>query len=217
MLTVKKDGFVLDYPVTSSTSSTSEIEAWLRERRQCARLRRASSRSRRNRLIWAYADQLDRFSASGITSISFRRTSSSTGPLRSLLRARAARGAAVGRHAPPAPASRPRAPRASQGDALRALRASSIAEKFLIPYNEKLYACDLPGRSDKDAMGRFFPHADLTGHLHSQHERLRKNATYNSDVHVSRRGRDRIREGDRERGAPGWHRAWRELALCRST
>jgi protoporphyrinogen oxidase len=36
----------------------------------------------------------------------------------------------------------------------------SIAEKFLIPYNEKLYACDL-GTLDKDAMGRFFPHADL--------------------------------------------------------
>lgn len=31
----------------------------------------------------------------------------------------------------------------------------SIAEKFLIPYNEKLYACDL-NRLDVDAMGRFF-------------------------------------------------------------
>ena len=35
----------------------------------------------------------------------------------------------------------------------------SIAEKFLIPYNEKLYACDL-NRLDVDAMGRFFPYAD---------------------------------------------------------
>lgn len=35
----------------------------------------------------------------------------------------------------------------------------SIADKFLIPYNEKLYACDL-NRLDKDAMGRFFPYAD---------------------------------------------------------
>lgn len=34
-----------------------------------------------------------------------------------------------------------------------------IAEKFLIPYNEKLYACDL-NRLDTDAMGRFFPYAD---------------------------------------------------------
>lgn len=35
----------------------------------------------------------------------------------------------------------------------------SIAEKFLIPYNEKLYACDL-NTLDKDAMGRFFPYAE---------------------------------------------------------
>ncbi|MDE5567200.1 MAG: FAD-dependent oxidoreductase [Muribaculaceae bacterium] len=34
----------------------------------------------------------------------------------------------------------------------------SIAEKFLIPYNEKLYACDL-NRLDMEAMGRFFPKA----------------------------------------------------------
>lgn len=34
----------------------------------------------------------------------------------------------------------------------------SIAEKFLIPYNEKLYACDLD-LLDKNAMGRFFPKA----------------------------------------------------------
>ncbi|WP_293713930.1 NAD(P)-binding protein [uncultured Parabacteroides sp.] len=35
----------------------------------------------------------------------------------------------------------------------------SIAEKFLIPYNEKLYACNLD-ILDMDAMGRFFPKAD---------------------------------------------------------
>ena len=35
----------------------------------------------------------------------------------------------------------------------------SIAEMFLIPYNEKLYACDL-NKLDTEAMGRFFPHAD---------------------------------------------------------
>ena len=34
-----------------------------------------------------------------------------------------------------------------------------IAERFLVPYNEKLYATDLD-RLDKDAMGRFFPYAD---------------------------------------------------------
>lgn len=35
-----------------------------------------------------------------------------------------------------------------------------IAERFLVPYNEKLYATDLGGL-DVDAMGRFFPYADL--------------------------------------------------------
>lgn len=35
----------------------------------------------------------------------------------------------------------------------------SIAEKFLIPYNTKLYAIDLD-ELDVDAMGRFFPYAD---------------------------------------------------------
>lgn len=36
----------------------------------------------------------------------------------------------------------------------------SIAEKFLIPYNEKLYACNLDSL-DKNSMGRFFPYADI--------------------------------------------------------
>ena len=35
----------------------------------------------------------------------------------------------------------------------------SIADKFLIPYNTKLYACNLDSL-DKDAMGRFFPYAE---------------------------------------------------------
>lgn len=35
-----------------------------------------------------------------------------------------------------------------------------ICERFLIPYNEKLYACDLD-ILDENAMGRFFPYADL--------------------------------------------------------
>ena len=35
----------------------------------------------------------------------------------------------------------------------------SISEKFLIPYNEKLYACNLD-LLDYDSMGRFFPYAD---------------------------------------------------------
>ena len=53
----------------------------------------------------------------------------------------------------------------------------SIAEKFLIPYNEKLYACDLD-RLDMNAMGRFFPKAnkeDIISNFRSQ-----DNSSYNS-------------------------------------
>ena len=53
----------------------------------------------------------------------------------------------------------------------------SIAEKFLIPYNEKLYATDL-GTLDKDAMGRFFPHANLTDIVRNM--KVANNATYNA-------------------------------------
>ena len=53
----------------------------------------------------------------------------------------------------------------------------SIAEKFLIPYNEKLYATDL-GTLDKDAMGRFFPHANLTDIIRNM--KVADNASYNA-------------------------------------
>ena len=41
---------------------------------------------------------------------------------------------------------------------LTARYGEGICDKFLIPYNEKLYATDL-GKLDPGAMGRFFPHA----------------------------------------------------------
>jgi protoporphyrinogen oxidase len=53
----------------------------------------------------------------------------------------------------------------------------SIAEKFLIPYNEKLYATDL-ATLDKDAMGRFFPHANLTDIIRNM--KVADNASYNA-------------------------------------
>jgi protoporphyrinogen oxidase len=66
---------------------------------------------------------------------------------------------------------------ASFKDMLYARFGRAIAEKFLIPYNEKLYACDL-GTLDKDAMGRFFPHADLTDIIRNM--KVKNNATYNA-------------------------------------
>ena len=54
---------------------------------------------------------------------------------------------------------------------------AGIAERFLIPYNEKLYACDLAAL-DTVAMGRFFPHADLTDIVRNM--RVSDNASYNA-------------------------------------
>ncbi len=53
----------------------------------------------------------------------------------------------------------------------------SIAEQFLVPYNEKLYACDLD-TLDQDAMGRFFPHADIADIIRNM--RTPDNAGYNA-------------------------------------
>ncbi|RAL22934.1 LPS biosynthesis protein [Lujinxingia litoralis] len=53
----------------------------------------------------------------------------------------------------------------------------SISELFLIPYNEKLYACDLE-ELDRDAMGRFFPYADVKSIVRNM--RRPDNASYNA-------------------------------------
>lgn len=54
---------------------------------------------------------------------------------------------------------RPEAPPTNFQEMLHAKFGRGISEKFLVPYNEKLYATEL-ARLDVDAMGRFFPHAD---------------------------------------------------------
>src|SRR5262249_33086280 len=60
---------------------------------------------------------------------------------------------------------------------LHARFGKGICDRFLVPYNEKLYACDL-ATLDKDAMGRFFPHADLTDIVRNM--RHAENASYNA-------------------------------------
>jgi protoporphyrinogen oxidase len=52
------------------------------------------------------------------------------------------------------------APPRSFGEMLYRKLGKGITDKFLRPYNEKLYAIDLD-QLDVDAMGRFFPHADV--------------------------------------------------------
>lgn len=61
----------------------------------------------------------------------------------------------------------------------------SISEKFLIPYNEKLYACDLR-ELDKDAMGRFFPHANIADII--KNFKNSDNISYNSFFTYPREG-----------------------------
>jgi len=61
----------------------------------------------------------------------------------------------------------------------------AIAEKFLIPYNEKLYACDLDVL-DVNAMGRFFPYANREEII--RNFRKADNASYNSVFTYPRNG-----------------------------
>ncbi|MBR2215105.1 MAG: FAD-dependent oxidoreductase [Selenomonadaceae bacterium] len=60
-----------------------------------------------------------------------------------------------------------------------------ITEKFLKPYNEKLYACDL-NELDVDAMGRFFPYASPEEIIDNFKDA--NVATYNSVFNYPKRG-----------------------------
>lgn len=61
----------------------------------------------------------------------------------------------------------------------------SICEKFLKPYNEKLYAIDLK-ELDQDAMGRFFPYADLKAIINNM--KNKKDNSYNNHFLYPRGG-----------------------------
>jgi protoporphyrinogen oxidase len=68
---------------------------------------------------------------------------------------------------------------------LNARFGAGIADRFLIPYNEKLYACDL-SMLDTDAMGRFFPHADVKDIVRNM--KAPDNQSYNSTFTYPRGG-----------------------------
>lgn len=61
----------------------------------------------------------------------------------------------------------------------------SIVDKFLKPYNEKLYAIDLT-KLDVDAMGRFFPYADKEAIIKNMKES--KNNSYNNNFLYPKNG-----------------------------
>jgi protoporphyrinogen oxidase len=161
--TVKRDGFVWDYSGHFFHFKHPEIEAWLRERMPGQRVRtiqRKSFVSYKGRLIdFPFQKNIHQLPQEEFIDC-----------LHDLFLARAP--AELLGEAPRAPL-----PEENFRDMLFARFGRSIAEKFLIPYNEKLYACDL-ATLDKDAMGRFFPHADLADIVRNM--KAPSNAGYNA-------------------------------------
>ena len=144
--TIKRDGFVWDYSGHFFHFKHPEIEAWLRERMPGQRVLSVQKRSlidyEGTRIDFPFQKNIHQLPQSDFVDC-----------LHDLYFAPAQR-AARGETSEPVVED-------SFYAMLNARFGRSIAEKFLIPYNEKLYATDL-GALDKDAMGRFFPHADLT-------------------------------------------------------
>ncbi len=73
----------------------------------------------------------------------------------------------------------------SFGEMLHARFGRSISNLFLVPYNQKLYACDLHSL-DKDAMGRFFPMADMADIVRNM--KAADNSSYNATFHYPQGG-----------------------------
>lgn len=165
--TIKKEGFVWDYSGHFFHFKRPEIEAWLRERMPAQRILDVEKKS-----FIHYKDaQIDFPFQKNIHQLP---QAEFIDCLYDLYFARAPR-ELLGKHAPSTATAM--AEPESFESMLYARFGRSIAEKFLIPYNEKLYACDL-GTLDQDAMGRFFPHADLTDIVRNM--KVADNATYNA-------------------------------------
>ncbi|CAN5365519.1 FAD-dependent oxidoreductase [soil metagenome] len=157
--TVKKDGFVWDYSGHFFHFKRPEIEAWLRERMPGQDIRTVAKKS-----FIAYRGKMIDFP--------FQKNIHQL-PQDELIDCLHDLYFALAPRAPNVPAP----PETNFKEMLYARFGRSIAEKFLIPYNEKLYATDLAAL-DKDAMGRFFPHADLEGIVRNM--KTPDNATYNA-------------------------------------
>jgi protoporphyrinogen oxidase len=163
--TVRRDGFVWDYSGHFFHFKHPEIEAWLRARMPGQRIRVVEKRS----FIAYQGRQIDFPFQKNIHQLP---QDEFIDCLHDLYFARA-------------PAARPGGAgpddAAAGEESFKAMLygrfGRAIAEKFLIPYNEKLYACDL-ATLDRDAMGRFFPHADLTEVIRNMKQA--DNRSYNS-------------------------------------
>ncbi len=159
--TVKKDGFVWDYSGHFFHFKHPDIEAWLRERMPGQRLRTVEKKS-----TIAYKGRSVDFPFQ--KNIHQLPQEEFIDCLHDLFFARAPK-EMTGRESA--------LPENNFKEMLYARFGRSIAEKFLIPYNEKLYACDLSSL-DENAMGRFFPHADLKDIIANM--KTADNASYNA-------------------------------------
>jgi protoporphyrinogen oxidase len=157
--TVKKDGFVWDYSGHFFHFKHPEIEKWLRERMPNQNVRVVEKKSfiayKGRRVDFPFQKNIHQLPKDEFVDC-----------LHDLYFARSSD---VKRAAPE--------PERNFKEMLRARFGQSICDKFLFPYNEKLYACDL-GLLDKDAMGRFFPYADLTDIVANM--KRPDNASYNA-------------------------------------
>jgi protoporphyrinogen oxidase len=167
--TIRKDGFVWDYSGHFFHFKHPDIEAWLRQRMPKQRILTVEKLS-----FISYAGKWVDFPFQ--KNIHQLPTPEFIDCLYDLYFAREGggeqpSGGAGGGRGQSAPAA------SNFKEMLFARFGRSIAEKFLIPYNEKLYACDL-ATLDVDAMGRFFPHANLTDIVRNM--KAANNASYNS-------------------------------------
>jgi protoporphyrinogen oxidase len=173
--TVKKDGFVWDYSGHFFHFKHPDIEAWLRARMPGQRVLTVQKKS-----FIAYRGKwIDFPFQKNIHQLPQDEFIECLYDLYFATEAR--RQAAGGPSGGAARAAREGGARPSDfanfREMLEARLGKGICDKFLVPYNEKLYACDL-ATLDPDAMGRFFPHADMTDIVRNM--RHPDNATYNA-------------------------------------
>jgi protoporphyrinogen oxidase len=157
--TVKKDGFTWDYSGHFFHFKHPEIEKWLRDRMPGQRIRKVEKRS----FIAFEGSWIDFPFQKNIHQLP------KDDFIDCLYDLYFARSSDVKREGA--------APERNFKEMLHARFGKGICDRFLVPYNEKLYACDLT-TLDKDAMGRFFPYADLTDIVRNMKQA--DNASYNA-------------------------------------
>ena len=162
--TVQQDGFVWDYSGHFFHFRYPEIEAWLRERMPGAEIRTVAKRSfiryRGRDIDFPFQKNIHQLERDDfldcLVSLYFKDEGQD-----------------------------PAAPPRSFKDMLQRRLGGGICDRFLVPYNEKLYACDLD-QLDPDAMGRFFPHAEVADII--RNFTRPDNASYNATFTYPRGG-----------------------------